>query len=59
MDVDGNLYLSVYTTVITMTTVGYGDLSPRTSLGKIVAMIAALWGAFLISLMVLLVQNYF
>lgn len=55
MDVDGNLYLSVYTTIITMSTVGYGDLSPRTMIGKIIMLIAALWGAFLISLMVLLV----
>ena len=55
MDVDGNLYLMVYTIIITMTTVGYGDLSPHTSIGKAICIITALWGAFMISLMVLLV----
>ena len=39
--------------VITLTTVGYGDISPSTFLGRGVAMASALWGAFLISQIVL------
>ena len=45
--------------VITLTTVGYGDISPCTFPGRIVAMISALWGAFLISLLVVTVSSIF
>lgn len=43
---------SVWCIVVTLTTVGYGDISPSTQLGRFVAMVAALWGAFLISIIV-------
>jgi len=42
-----------------MTTVGYGDLPPKTMPGKMVAMVVALWGAFLISLLMVTVTNVF
>lgn len=42
-----------------MTTVGYGDLSPKTYPGKVIIMFTALWGAFMISLLVLTVSNVF
>ena len=45
--------------MITITTVGYGDISPNTEPGKIVAMVAALWGAILTSLIVVTVQSIF
>ena len=35
---------SIYWAIVTMTTVGYGDLSPRTSLGQIVASIVMITG---------------
>ena len=38
--------------VLTMTTVGYGDIYPMTILGRVIAVIACLWGTFLTSLMV-------
>jgi len=38
--------------VITMTTVGYGDFVPETHIGRVIAIIACIWGNFLISLMV-------
>ena len=50
---------SVWCIVITMTTVGYGDISPSTLPGRCVAMIAALWGAFLISLLVVTMSSFF
>jgi len=37
---------------VTMTTVGYGDLFPRTHLGRFVAVLACFWGVFLVSMMV-------
>ena len=38
--------------IITILTVGYGDFYPQTVLGRIIAVVACLWGTFLISLMV-------
>lgn len=38
--------------MITILTVGYGDFYPQTVLGRVIAVVACLWGTFLISLMV-------
>ena len=38
--------------IITMTTVGFGDFYPSTHLGRIIIVIAAFWGTFLVSLIV-------
>jgi voltage-gated potassium channel len=43
--------------VITITTCGYGDVVPATPPGRIVAMFTVIFGAFLISLVVVTVQN--
>ena len=39
-----NIPISVYWAVVTMTTVGYGDLSPRTPLGQMIASIVMILG---------------
>ena len=44
---------------MTITTVGYGDIFPRTLPGKMIAMFAAIWGAFLVSIAVITVGNMF
>ena len=54
-----NYFNALWLIVITITTVGYGDVSPCTNPGRLIAMISALWGAFLISLLVLTVGNVF
>ena len=54
-----NYFYSIWLIVITITTVGYGDLAPHTFFGKIIAIITALIGAFLISLLVLAVNSVF
>src|SRR5262249_378675 len=40
------LFQSLYLTVMTLTTVGYGDVVPRTDEGRLFAMILALGGVF-------------
>lgn len=46
------LWNSMWCTVITMATVGYGDFYPETHIGRLIAVLACIWGNFLISLMV-------
>ena len=41
----------------TMTSVGYGDLAPATSFGRLISVLAGLWGVFLFSLMVVSLSN--
>ena len=42
---------------ITIFTVGYGDYYPHTHFGRIISIIACLWGTFLVSLMVVAITN--
>lgn len=35
-----------------MTTVGYGDLYPKTNIGRTVGIVIAFWGVFIVSLFV-------
>ena len=50
---------SVWLIVITVTSVGYGDVYPHTIPGKVVIMFVALYGAFLLSIIVLAVHSVF
>ena len=59
IEIEGLFFNSIYLVLMTLATVGCGDLSPSTIPGKIIIMICALWGAFMISLIVLTVGNYF
>lgn len=54
-DLEGldKFFNAVWFIIVTITTVGYGDIYPHTVYGKIVAIFAALQGALLISLFVL------
>ena len=42
-----------------MTTVGYGDMYPVTTFGRIVGVFAALWGTFIISLLIIVASEIF
>lgn len=42
-----------------MATVGYGNVSPHTLVGRIIVVIDAFWGSFLLSLFVVAVTQLF
>jgi hypothetical protein len=50
---------AIYFIIMTITTVGYGDLSPNTPAGKILAIGCALWGSTLVSLLVVTQMGMF
>ena len=54
-----NYLNSAWCVIITMTTVGYGEVVPATLFGRLTAVVAALWGTFLVSILILSVGNIF
>lgn len=42
-----------------MTTVGYGDMYPVTTFGRIIGVICAFWGTFIISLLIIVATEIF
>jgi len=52
-------FTAIWFIVITMTTTGFGDVFPSTTFGRLIAMFAAVWGTFLISILILSVGNIF
>jgi hypothetical protein len=58
-DTLNNYLQNVQLIVITMTTVGYGNVGPLTMLGRVIAVITAFWGSFILSLFVVAVTQLF
>lgn len=50
---------SMWNILITMTTVGYGDVYAMSHTGRFIAVVAAFWGVFLLSLFILALLNMF
>lgn len=47
----------MWNVVITLTSVGYGELYPKTFWGRIVGIIICFWGVFIVSFFVVTVTN--
>lgn len=54
----GNFINDLWCVFISMTTVGYGDISPKSFFGKIIIIFCSMFGLFLIGLLVISVTNY-
>jgi hypothetical protein len=52
-------FASIWCIVISITTIGYGDAVPYTVMGRVLIMVAAIWGQFIVSLMIVSVTNIF
>jgi hypothetical protein len=42
-----------------MTTVGYGDISPKSFFGRLISVVTCMFGVFLVGLVVVSVTSYF
>jgi len=54
-----NIYTCFYFTIVTMTTLGYGDVSPKTYVGKAVAMMTVLFGLCNLTFLINIVGDCF
>ncbi|AEH25382.1 potassium channel family protein [Pyrococcus yayanosii] len=54
-----DFFTALYWAVITMSTIGYGDITPGTEAGRIVAMVAAIAGISSFTALVSLIAEYF
>ena len=54
-----SFFNAVWLIIMTICTVGYGDITPHTTPGKIICIFTAFWGAVMISLLVLMSSSFF
>jgi potassium intermediate/small conductance calcium-activated channel subfamily N protein 2 len=43
--------------IVTMTTIGYGDIFPESHMGRFIIIVACIWGVFILSLFVVMLNN--
>ena len=59
-EINLGIYLKdLWFTFITMTTVGYGDISPKSFFGRLISVVTCLFGVFLVGFVVVSVTSYF
>ena len=52
-----NLVNCMWNVIITLTSVGYGDMYPNTSMGRIIGVVISFWGVFIASFFVVTVST--
>ena len=52
-----NITTAMWNMIITMTTIGYGDYSASSHMGRLIAILIAFWGVFYVSLFVVALNN--
>lgn len=52
-------FSSIWVIVITMGTVGFGDIVPLSYIGRVLIMLTSIWGAFVITLVLVAFGNIF
>lgn len=50
---------AIWLVVITIGTVGFGDIVPVSPFGRFIIMLTSIWGAFVITLVVVAFGNFF
>lgn len=53
-----NIYNALWLIVVTMSTIGYGDIFPTTYFGRVIAILACIIGTFILSLLVVFLNTY-
>jgi hypothetical protein len=53
-----NIYNALWLIVVTMSTIGYGDIYPTTYFGRVIAIFACIIGTFILSLLVVFLNTY-
>jgi len=53
-----NVYNSYWLVVETITTIGYGDIYPTTYFGRVLAIIACIFGTFVLTLLIVFLNTY-
>ena len=53
-----SMFSCMWNVIITMSSVGYGELYPKTSLGRIIGVIICFWGVFITSAMVVIILDF-
>lgn len=51
-------FQAIWVIIITICTIGYGDLVPFSPIGRIIIIITSFWGAFIISILIVVAANF-
>jgi hypothetical protein len=52
-----NLINSSWCVIVTLATIGYGEIYPKTFMGRVVGIIVSFWGVFIVSFFVVTLNN--